>query len=123
TPDLIAETSTQVFLGVRFNCNKCHDHPFERWTQDNYYGWAAFFADVKLEKDPASGDRTIAGSAVEAAQPLFEVVADVPGGKVDHLRTGKTATARFPFEAGAIDDEAGASQTLRQQAAEWLTSR
>jgi WD40 repeat protein len=123
SPDLIAETSTQVFLGVRFNCNKCHDHPFERWTQDNYYGWAAFFADVKLEKDPASGDRTIAGSAVEAAQPLFEVVADVPGGKVDHLRTGKTATAKFPFEAGTTNDETRASKTLRQQAADWLTSR
>jgi WD40 repeat protein len=123
TPDLLAETSTQVFLGVRFNCNKCHDHPFEKWTQDNYYGWAAFFADVKLEKDPASGDRTVAGSAVEAAQPLFEMISDAPGGKMLHLRTGQPAPAKFPFEVSTgVSDEERASHTLRQQAAAWIAS-
>jgi WD40 repeat protein len=123
TPDLLAETSTQVFLGVRFNCNKCHDHPFEKWTQDNYYGWAAFFADVKLDKDPESGDRTVAGSAVEAAQPLFENVSDVPGGKMIHLRTGQPAAAKFPYHVSTgVSDNEQASQTLRQQAAAWLSS-
>ena len=123
TPDLMAETSTQVFLGVRFNCNKCHDHPFEKWTQDNYYGWAAFFADVKLEKDPESGDRTVAGSAVEAAQPLFEMINDVPGGKMVHLRTSQPAPAKFPFEVSTgVAENERASQTLRQQAAAWITS-
>lgn len=122
-PDLMAETSTQVFLGVRFNCNKCHDHPFEKWTQDNYYGWAAFFADVKLEKDPASGDRTVAGSAVEAAQPLFETVTDVPGGTMVHLRTSQPAPAKFPFEVSTgVSENERASQTLRQQAAAWVAS-
>lgn len=43
-PDAVMENTTQLFLAVRFNCNKCHDHPFERWTQDNYYNLAAFFA-------------------------------------------------------------------------------
>ena len=37
------EATTQLFLAVRFNCNKCHDHPFERWTQDQYYQTAAYF--------------------------------------------------------------------------------
>src|SRR5205807_8228255 len=46
-PDAVMENTTQLFLAVRFNCNKCHDHPFERWTQDNYYNLAAFFAQVK----------------------------------------------------------------------------
>jgi WD40 repeat protein len=123
TPDMIAETSTQVFLGVRFNCNKCHDHPFERWTQDNYYGWAAFFADVRLQKDPESGDRTIAGSAVEAAQPLFEVIDDGADGEMIHLRTGKAAAAKFPFASGEAGTKAGDDVTLRGRAAEWLTSR
>jgi WD40 repeat protein len=123
TPDLIAETSTQVFLGVRFNCNKCHDHPFERWTQDNYYGWAAFFADVRLQKDPESGERKIAGTAVEAAQPLFEIVDDGADGEMIHLRTGKPATAKFPFKAGDIAaGEGDEARTLRQQAADWITS-
>src|SRR5204863_2294283 len=35
-PAAMMENTTHLFLGVRFNCNKCHDHPFERWTQDNY---------------------------------------------------------------------------------------
>ncbi len=46
------ENTTQLFLGVRFNCNKCHDHPFERWTQDQYYQTAAYFAQVEPEGRP-----------------------------------------------------------------------
>ncbi len=48
TPEDTMENTTQLFLGVRFNCNKCHDHPFERWTQDQYYETAAYFARVGL---------------------------------------------------------------------------
>ena len=40
------ENTTQLFLATRFNCNKCHDHPFEHWNQDQYYQTAAFFAQV-----------------------------------------------------------------------------
>src|SRR5439155_3798679 len=38
-----AETAAQVFLGSRIQCAKCHHHPFENWSQDDYYGLAAFF--------------------------------------------------------------------------------
>ncbi len=41
-----AEATAQVFLGVRLQCAKCHNHPFDRWTQDDYYHWAAFFSRV-----------------------------------------------------------------------------
>src|SRR5438093_192098 len=41
-----AETTAQVFLGTRLQCAKCHNHPFDRWTQDDYYGWMAFFSRV-----------------------------------------------------------------------------
>ncbi|MFO1019347.1 MAG: DUF1549 domain-containing protein [Planctomycetales bacterium] len=44
TPEETMETTTLLFLGLRFNCNKCHDHPFERWTQDRATGTAACFA-------------------------------------------------------------------------------
>ncbi len=47
------ENTTQLFLAVRFNCNKCHDHPFERWTQDQYYQLSAYFAQVGRKDDPA----------------------------------------------------------------------
>ena len=58
--------TTHLFLATRFNCNKCHDHPFERWTQDQYYQTAAYFAQVTRKEDPASKDKKIAGTAVEA---------------------------------------------------------
>ncbi|MGE3314603.1 MAG: DUF1549 domain-containing protein, partial [Planctomycetaceae bacterium] len=41
-----AEATAQVFLGVRLQCAKCHSHPFDQWTQDDYYNWAAVFARV-----------------------------------------------------------------------------
>ncbi len=45
-PATRGESTAQVFLGVRLQCAKCHNHPFDRWTQDNYYGWANLFARV-----------------------------------------------------------------------------
>jgi hypothetical protein len=46
TPEERAESAAQVFLGIRLQCAKCHNHPFDRWTQDDYYGWTNFFARV-----------------------------------------------------------------------------
>src|SRR5258708_5032028 len=72
------ENTTHLFLATRFNCNKCHDHPFERWTQDQYYHTAAYFSQVAFDADPASGAAKIEGTAVEKARPLFEIVKDMP---------------------------------------------
>jgi hypothetical protein len=41
---MLAEATAQLFLGVRIECAKCHHHPFEKYSQDDYYGLAAFFA-------------------------------------------------------------------------------
>ena len=49
TPDEAAEAMAQLFLGVRIGCAKCHNHPFEAITQDDYYGLAAYFARVKFK--------------------------------------------------------------------------
>jgi hypothetical protein len=46
TPEERSESAAQVFLGVRLQCAKCHNHPFDRWTQDDYYGWTNYFARV-----------------------------------------------------------------------------
>ncbi len=46
-PQARAEAVAQVFLGVRVNCAKCHNHPFDRWTQDDYHRFAAFFPRVQ----------------------------------------------------------------------------
>ena len=113
------ENTTHLFLGVRFNCNKCHDHPFERWTQDQYYQTAAYFARLELKPDPAAGDQKIGGSAVEGAQPLYEIVADKPQGDVVHERTGAVAPPQFPY---AAKFEVPGEATRRQELSAWLTS-
>ena len=41
-----AEATAQLFLGIRLQCAKCHNHPFDRWTQDDYYNWASFFSGI-----------------------------------------------------------------------------
>ncbi len=50
----LSENVAQVFLGMRMQCAQCHNHPFDRWTMDDYYGFAAFFAQVgrKPSEDP-----------------------------------------------------------------------
>jgi hypothetical protein len=54
SPQLLAENVSQVFLGTRIQCAQCHNHPFDRWTMDDYYGFAAFFSQVgyKTAQDP-----------------------------------------------------------------------
>jgi hypothetical protein len=119
-PDAVMENTTQLFLAIRFNCNKCHDHPFERWTQDQYYQTAAFFAEVTRKPDPKYAGQTVGGTAVEGAKPLVEVIEDAKGGEVKHERTGDVAPARFPFTfGGAVDPK----DSRRVQFAKWATAR
>ncbi|GIW98048.1 MAG: vegetatible incompatibility protein HET-E-1 [Pirellulaceae bacterium] len=119
TPDLMMENTTHLFLAVRFNCNKCHDHPFERWTQDQYYQLSAFFAQTALRQDPASGDKKIGGTAVEGAKPLYEEVYDRSEGEMMHPRRGQPVAPEFPFECEYTSPP---DATRRQQLAAWLTS-
>ena len=69
-PTIAAETVGQVFLGIRLQCARCHNHPFDVWTQDDYYGLAACFGNVKrkqinnlrrdkLDKHEINGDEVI----------------------------------------------------------------
>ncbi|MGE3310108.1 MAG: DUF1549 domain-containing protein [Limisphaerales bacterium] len=118
TPAETMENTTHLFLATRFNCNKCHDHPFERWTQDQYYQLAQYFAQVDFKKDEASGDRSIGGTAVEGAKPLFEIVTDSDKGDVPHDRTGKVVPASFPYQATV----AASPATRREALAEWMTA-
>jgi hypothetical protein len=125
TPTDTMENTTHLFLATRFNCNKCHDHPFERWTQDQYYQLSAYFAQVDLKKDPAAGNRTVAGSAVEGAKPLFEIAYDKPDGEVTHDRTGQITPPDFPYAAktvgGALRPDSSAP-SRRESLAVWMTS-
>lgn len=57
TPDLLARSISQAFLGIRLECAQCHHHPFERWSQEDFYGMAGFF--TGLEKKAISTDRVL----------------------------------------------------------------
>lgn len=118
TPTETMENTTHLFLATRFNCNKCHDHPFERWTQDQYYQLSQYFAQVDFKKDDASGDRRIGGTAVEGSKPLFEIVSDLKDGHVKHDRTGQQVPPAFPYPATA----SGTSPTRRAELAAWMTA-
>ncbi len=118
-PDKMMENTTHLFLGVRFNCNKCHDHPFERWTQDQYYETAAFFAQVGLKRDPENAAGNLGGTAVEGAKPLWEVVFDKTEGEVTHDRTGDVTAPTVPYDREFIIPE---NITRREQLAKWIIS-
>ncbi len=105
-PKVVMENMTQVFLGTRFNCNQCHDHPFERWTQRDYYGLAAFFAAVG-RKPGTRPDEEIVYS-LRTPQPVI------------HPGTGQTVAAAFPFEHEGMDKSITDS---RRKLAQWLTAR
>lgn len=90
-PDARAEAVAQVFLGIRLQCAKCHNHPFDRWTQDDYYAWTNYFARVdykiienkrrdKSDKNEFSGE---------------QIVQMKDKGDVKNPGTGQTAGLRF----------------------------
>ena len=119
-PAAAMENTTHLFLAVRFNCNKCHDHPFERWTQDQYYNLAQFFAQVSRKEDPTFSGQKVGGSAVEGAVPLVEVIYDGGSGSVKHDRTGEVVPPSFPYTHGDLAPETAAR---REQLARWITSK
>ncbi len=119
TPEELVENTTHLFLATRFNCNKCHDHPFEKWTMDQYYETASYFAQIDLKGDPQAKGATIGGSAVEGAKPLYEIVGDKKDGDVMHLRTNQPVTPKVPFDAELVSKTA---TTRRDQFATWMTS-
>ena len=99
--------------------------PFERWTQDQYYEIAAFFSQVKLERDGKNAPKqNIGGTAVEGAKPLYEITKDAGEGEMKHERTGEITKPGFPYLAGQDTPEAGGvvGPTRREELAAWLTA-
>jgi hypothetical protein len=119
-PTLAMENTTHLFLAVRFNCNKCHDHPFERWTQNQYFELSSYFAQVSRKEDPKYKGRKTEGTAVRGAIPLIEIIEDGKTGEVLNERTGTNAVASFPYlHAGSPKAEG----SRREQLARWITAK
>lgn len=103
-PQEQAETVSQVFLGVRIQCAKCHNHPYEKWKQQQYYQIAAFFARVKVKNGDAN-EGTIIYSGRD--------------GEVTNPRTGRQA-APIALDAKPLADDFSGDR--RDALADWLTS-
>jgi len=99
------ETVSQVFLGARLQCAKCHNHPFERWTQDNYFGLGAFFNRVERHKVEDSSEILIDTSSTD---------------EVKHPRTGKVMRPWLP-QVGSVDVHADTDR--RSAFADWLVDQ
>ena len=98
----LTENVAQVFMGTRIQCAQCHNHPFDRWTMDDYYGFAAFFAQVKRKP---------------AEDPRERVVYD-GGGEIKHPVTKEDMAPKFL--GGAKPTIKGTSR--RESVASWLAS-
>lgn len=107
TADDWAETTSQVFMGVRVQCAKCHHHPFEKWSQDDYYGLAAFFTRLGTKNSQEFG--IFGGESV-----IFLRNA----GEATNPRSRKVIKPH-PFDGPEMDDEFD----RRQKLAEWLTTK
>jgi hypothetical protein len=103
-PENSVETTAQLFLGVRIQCAKCHNHPFERWTQDDYYGFAAFFSRVRQKKGNL---------------PLEEVIFAANDGEVRQPRTGQVMKPKAL--GGPVLGDETSSADRRARLAKWLT--
>ena len=68
TPDALARTVSQAFLGVRIECAQCHHHPFEKWSQEDYYSLAGFFNGI--ERKPLTKDRVLVFHAGYREMPI-----------------------------------------------------
>jgi hypothetical protein len=103
-PKLMAETTSQAFLGMSVQCAKCHNHPMEKWTNDEYFGFANLFARVRTKSGTAEGDNVIfASSSGDVVQPL----------------TGKPQAPR-PLESKPLPMDS--AEDRRIELAKWLTS-
>jgi mono/diheme cytochrome c family protein len=98
----LTENVAQVFMGTRIQCAQCHNHPFDRWTMDDYYSFASFFAQVKRKP---------------AEDPRERVVFD-EGGEIQNPVTKQNMIPKFL--GGPRPEIQG--QTRRESVAAWLAS-
>ncbi len=108
-PQTRAEEAAQLFLGVRLQCARCHNHPGERWTQEDYHRLAAFFARVKYRDGPFFIQQYDKEETVYLARE----------GEVAHPRTGAVLLPKF---LGGDQPSFGPLEDRRAALAGWLTA-
>jgi hypothetical protein len=103
-PLKVAENVAQVFMGMRIQCAQCHNHPFDRWTMDDYYSFAAFFSQVGRKR---------------GEDPRETIVFNSGGGEVKHPVGGQVMPPKFL--GGDVPDVTGKDR--RVVLATWLASK
>ena len=99
----VAENVAQIFMGMRTQCAQCHNHPFDRWTMDDYYSFAAFFSQIGRKQGEDYREQIVFNSG---------------GGEVNHLVGGRVMPP--VFLGGGPADVAGKDR--REVLADWLAS-
>ena len=102
-PGELASTLSQVFLGVRIACAECHHHPFDRWSQNDYYGMQAFFTPVRFTGSPRGEMLTMSGPA-----------------ETKHPRSGQTI---FPHALDTTATKLAPVGDPRELLASWMTAK
>ena len=108
----LAEATAQLFLGVRLQCAKCHNHPYEHWTQQDYLSLAAHFTQIKRARLGK------AGPSGRAERRQIAITLDMKSGELTDEETGQAIPPRLP---GGVQAPAAPEQDRRQALAAWLT--
>ncbi len=104
----LAETTSQAFLGMSINCAHCHNHPLEKWTNDQYYGMANLFARVKVKNADGDGNLTVYSTTEgELIQP--RTGQPQPPRPLDGQPVAVRFDGRSPDGAGRLAHRAGES--------------
>jgi Protein of unknown function (DUF1553)/Protein of unknown function (DUF1549) len=107
------KATAQVFLGARIQCAECHNHPSDRWTQNDYYDWAALFAPISYKVIQNNRDISTDEHEWKGEQVIFLR----PGATINNPRTGKVARPRVLGNAETVS-----ADDYPQALANWLTS-
>ena len=103
-PLKVTENIAQVFMGMRIQCAQCHNHPFDRWTMSDYYGFQSFFMQIGRK---------------QTDDPQEVIVYNSKGGESKHFLTGAVMKPKF---LGGEEPEIKPGQDRRRVMAEWLAS-
>jgi hypothetical protein len=106
-PEKLAAATARIFLGLQIECAECHDHPFDRWKQTDFWGYAAFFARLRQAEGMQPGS-------------MRYQLEDLPEGEVTIPKLDTVAKPKFP--GGALPSE-DASGSRRVQLSIWMASR
>jgi hypothetical protein len=111
TADQFVDNTSQVFLGTRMQCAQCHHHPYEKWSQDDYWGLAAFYGRVGTKNLP------VPGVSLQGQQNQRRLIYTKTTGTVQNKRTNRTAVMK-PLGGEPIDPEGDLDP--RQKLVDWM---